>query len=227
MENWIQRACETADNLLARALGKPCPIPSRYSRLGCIANPVSRALHLGEPALARIPESDFFDKVTLENGFFNFHFSFAWYTWVMAEKAQPVQWCFSAPAETQAFPASVEHWALSFLQAFSLRAEQGSVDLSLAARQDRENPAWLVGYTARRLNALEGRNPVRNHLTAEERKLVRLAAQSPEASMSAKRLARYLSGFAQAVWEITPQRLSEPVRLCAARVLMEGVAHFL
>lgn len=226
MENWIQRACQAADAMLAQALGTPCPIPSRYSPFGCIANPAPRALKLEEAVLERMPESDFFEGVTLENGFFNFQFSFAWYTWVMAEKAHPVQWCFSAPAETAEFPASVEHWAVSFLLAHSLKGGQGSVELSLAARQDRENPAWLVGYTARRLCALKGRNPRRDRLTEDERRLVRLAAEYPDSSASARRLARYLSGFAQAVWEITPQRLSEPVRQCAAQVLTEGLAHF-
>lgn len=226
MENWIQRACEAADSLLAQALGQPCKIPSRYSRFGCIANPAPRALKLEEAVLERLPESDFFEKVTLENGFFNFHFSFAWYTWVMAEQAPPAHRRFSAPAEMVDFPARVEPWTLSFLQALSPKAGKGSVDLSFAARQDGENPAWLVGYTARRLKALSGRNPVRNTLTEEERWLVRLAAEYPEALTSAKHLARYLSAFAQAVWELSPQRLSEPARQCAAGVLTAGLAHF-
>lgn len=226
MENWIQRACEAADNLLAQALGQPCKIPSRYSRFGCISNPAPRTLKLDKTALERIPESDFFEKVSLENGFFNFQFSFAWYTWVMAEKLPPVHWYFSAPVESEDFPARVEPWTLSFLQALSLKAGHGCVDLSLAARQDRENPAWLAVYTARRLCALSGRNPVRNTLTEEERKLLQLAAEYPEAATSAKRLSRYLSAFTQAVWEITPQRLSEPVRQCAVGVLTQGLAHF-
>ncbi len=226
MENWIQRACEAADDLLAQALGQPCKIPSRYSRFGCIANPAPRVLRLKESVLEQIPASDFFENITLENGFFNFQFSFAWYTWVMGEKLPPARWCFSAPVESEDFPARAEPWALSFLQALSPKAGHGCVDLSLAARQDRENPAWLAGYTARRLCALSGRNPVRDTLTEKERKLVRLAAEYPEAAASAKRLSRYLSAFAQAVWEITPQRLSEPVRRCAAGVLTRGLTHF-
>ena len=75
----------------------------------------------------------------------------------------------------------------------------------LAARQDAGNPAWLVRYTAERLQRLAERSvPVSLDWTEGEQALLRLAAefaQRQEKDTPAQ-LFRYLTGLARQVWQV-------------------------
>lgn len=225
MTDWKALAAEEADRLLEQALGRPVPTPTRPSKTGELANPAPRALGLDGEQLLRVLPSHrhLLSEISVEHGFFNFHFSTAWYTALLQEgwDAAP-HWSAVVPCP-QPCPATLSPQDVRLLTALQGK----SPHWTLAARQDRENPAWLVRYTAARLAALEGRQPARESWTPAERALLRRCGDYPALQARPKLLAHWLVDLSRQVWAATPRLLSAPVGRCLRLALEAGLAAFL
>ena len=224
MTDWKAQAAAEADALLEAALNGPPPVKTRPSKRGTLANATPRALGIpGQVLLGQLPaERHFLDEITAENGFLNFHFSLVWYTMVLEEQPRPAdRWDRQVPLP-QGCPAGLNAWDVKLLTAL-----RGTVPpWHLAARQDRENPAWLVRYTVARIAALEGRGPAGGTWTEAERDLLQRCGDYPGLSQQPKKLAHWLTSLAGQVWDAGSRQCSEPVRRCVEAYLRAGMAAF-
>lgn len=211
--------------MLSEALGYPVPVKTRKSRGGMVSNAAPRALKLHETAVlsALSPDGNIFQNITLDNGFFNFHFSSKWYISMIEETPDPAARRDIPVCESPVSPATVSRQDLRFLTAIC----GCTPSWTLAARQDRGNPAWLVRYTEKRLRTLESDPSAVAASPPKIQALLCLAADYPSVcQMESKRLARYLENLSEAVWEITPQNLPKAVRRCVADTLEAGWSAF-
>lgn len=213
-------ACTQADNRIAAALGAACPVKSRLSQRGTVANPAPRVLRRdGEQLAGAIDLADsWFQAVTADGGYLNFTLSLRWYQSAV-EAPPPVGKMVNVPGAPVEFSAEIvpEDWY--FWKALKGR----SPDPAIAARRDRENPGWLVRYTARRLEELEPRAAETIRWTEEERALMLELSRYPQGAQ-ARTAAGYLLGLAQQVWEAGPQKLPAALNRHCQRVLAAGRA---
>lgn len=211
----LYEALEQADQRISQALGRAAPAKSRLSPRGTIFNPAPLALNLnGEELAANIVlEGSWFSQVTADNGYLNFVLSQDWYG--AAVEQLPIQKEKKpVPPVAAEYPAAIhpmDWWFLTILKGKKPAPE-------LAARQDRENPGWLVRYTIQRLKELEERSAETIRWTEGERRLMRLLAQDAEKEKP-RRQAAMLVELAELVWEIAPQNLPKPLNCYCQRVL--------
>ena len=162
-----------------------------------------------------------FSQAVPAGGYLNLVFAAEWYDAAAREPAQvgvpvtdPVPPIPDFPAEI--FPGD---WRCL------CRTQKKPPTPQLAARQDAGNPAWLVRYTAERLQRLAERSvPVSQDWTEGEQALLRLAAdfaQRQERDTPAQ-LFRYLTGLARQVWQVRCFVGGAAVR--CGRVLAAGYA---
>lgn len=217
MNPMLRQACEQADNCISGALGGRRPVKSRPSDRGTIASPAPRALGLdGETLAAAVRlEDSWFEAVSAEGGFLNLTLRAEWYAAALAavEEAEPFA---PYPPVSVDFPAAIdgEDWAI---HRFLWKKQP---DPARCARQDAENPGWLLRYTVERLAAVQSPEPL--GWTAEERRLMWLMACCPEGSP--RKLAYHLTQVVEAVWQITPQRIPAPLSRGCRAVLNRGRA---
>ncbi len=203
MNPLLADALRQADALTCAALGGRCPVKSRPSRRGTVANAAPQALGLDGGALAgRIDlTGSWFQKVETEGGYLNFFPAPAWYD-AAVEQLPPVGPEAALPPPKVDFPAAIHPADWAFWQALRGTAP----DPALVARQDAANPGWLVRYTARRLAVLEPQSDTALDWTAERRQLLWTLAQLPQEG-NGRRMAGYLLALAKEIWDIRPQAL--------------------
>ena len=152
-------------------------------------------------------------------GYVNLRLAPAWYGAVASAAVVPGPVAETAVPPCPAFPAALAPGDWKFL----CRSAVGTVPPALAARQDGENPAWLVRYTARRMAALAGRGggeppPV---WAPGDRELLRLTAEYPARRREpGPALGRYLAALARQLWRLEP--VSGAVQRACAGVLAAG-----
>ncbi|MCD8008900.1 MAG: hypothetical protein LUF68_08240 [Clostridiales bacterium] len=203
MNPLLAAAISQADALTRAALGGDCPVKSRPSKRGTVANATPRALGLdGAELTGRMDlAGSWFQKVEAEGDYLNFFPAPAWYS-AAVETLPPVGPEAVLPPLEADFPATIAPADWAFWQALRGTAP----DPALLARQDAANPGWLVQYTARRLADLEPRADAALGWTAERRQLLWTLAQLPQGG-SGRRLAGYLLALAGEIWGIGPQNL--------------------
>ncbi|MCD7837566.1 MAG: hypothetical protein LUG65_01465 [Clostridiales bacterium] len=203
MNPLLTQALRQADELTRAALGGSCPVKSRPSRRGTVANAAPRALGLDGPELVEHVDltDSWFQKVEAEDGYLNFFPDLTWYN-TAVEMLPPAGAELSLPPLKNDFPAAIRSEDWIFWQALRGAAP----DPALAARQDAANPGWLVRYTARRLADLEPRADAALEWTAERRQLLWTLAQLPQEG-NGRRTAGYLLALAREIWDIGPQTL--------------------
>lgn len=197
---------------------------------GGLATPVFQlAKRSGKPAEAcaqALAESvdltgTWFSEAVPAGGYLNLVFAAEWYDAAAQEPAQAGVPVASPVPPVPAFPAEifVGDWRCL------CRTQKKPPAPQLAARQDAGNPAWLVRYTAERLQRLAERSaPVSQVWTEGEQALLLLAAefaQRQERDTPAQ-LFRYLTGLARQVWQVRCFVGGAAVR--CARVLAAGYA---
>lgn len=207
MKDLIQAACRQADAALEAALGELCPIQSRFSPRGTIANPFPRISGRdGEELAGGISlGGTFLEAVSHQGGFLNFTLGSDWYDAALKlplqEKPFP-----PLPPCSLSFSAQIhpEDWAFAGKQA----------DPQRCARQDAANPGWLVRITEQRLRSVEPFAKEDVCWTDDLRRLL-LQLAALEGEKSAGRLSLQLGDAARLIWQIGPHRLPAPLnRLC-------------
>lgn len=216
MRELLREACRQTEQAIGEALGRTCPVRSRLSQRGTIANAAPKALRLdGEELASRLSlEGTWLESVSCENGFLNFTLREEWMR-AAAERPPAEQPLPPLPAVPVSFPARIhrEDWFFAGKKASP----------TLCARQDQENPGWLVRVTEERLHGLEARAVCREDWTEEEKALLlRLAAL--DEGMSRGRLRDELTTLARLIWRIGPHRMDPRLNLCCQRVLHNGRA---
>lgn len=225
MTDWKQLACQQADTLIAQALGYTVPVKARCGKGPFAASAAPRACRLDrEAVLKNLSTADtFFEDITLDNGFLNFHFGQRWFRAVLSDLPEPAAHASCPAPAKQDAPAAVCPWDVNFLTVLTGKAPHWT----LAARQDRENPAWLVRYTAKRLAEIPEDSGETGNLSTWERQVVHTLADYPALSGgNPRRLARFLHRLAAQVWESSPRDLSPEVRLSVSQTLTAGMAAF-
>ena len=178
---------------------------------GCLATPapfrLAKERHLPAEACAQALaegvqlEGTWFSAAIPAGGYLNLTLAPAWYDAAAGEPAE-----LGTPVTTPVpplppFPAEIHPADWRCL----CRTQKKPPTASLAARQDAGNPAWLVRYTAERLERLAERGvPSAAHpWTKGEKQLLLLAAefaQRQERDTPAQRF-RYLTELARQVWQ--------------------------
>ncbi|MCD7857535.1 MAG: hypothetical protein LUG55_07005 [Clostridiales bacterium] len=170
----------------------------------------------------RLPlEGTCFSAVEAQGGYLNFTLSQGWYRSV-EDAALLVEYPVQKgqyPVTLPDYPASIHPFDWRLL---TLLAKGKAPSPGLAARQDRENPGWLLRYTARRLAAFGGETPPKAY-TVEEQGLLLALAECLEQAAGSLPHARSLLRAAEAVWRVAPQRLPPRTALAACRVLEQGL----
>ena len=142
-----------------------------------------------------------FSQAVPAGGYLNLVFAAEWYDAAAQEPAQAGVPVASPVPPIPAFPAEIFPGDWRCL----CRTHKKPPNAQLAARQDAGNPAWLVRYTAERLQRLAERSvPVSQVWTEGEQALLLLAvefAQRQEKDTPAQ-LFRYLTGLARQVWQV-------------------------
>lgn len=160
-----------------------------------------------------------FSEAVPAGGYLNLVFASEWYDAAAREPAQVGTMATSPVPPIPDFPAEIFAGDWRCL----CRTQKKPPTPQLAARQDAGNPAWLVRYTAERLQRLAERSvPVSQDWTEGEQALLRLAAefdQRQEKDTPAQ-LFRYLTGLARQVWQVRCFAGGAAVR--CARVLAAG-----
>lgn len=154
-------------------------------------------------------------------GYVNLTLRPAWYGAVAAEPAWAGVPVTTPVPALPAFPAEIlpADWRCL------CRGSKRPPTPALAARQDRGNPAWLVRYTAERLEQLSQRpEGDRTVVSEKDQALLLLAAEFAHRSQrdTPAQLFRYLTGLAQQVWQF--HRFTGPAAGRCARVLAAGYA---
>lgn len=143
-----------------------------------------------------------FSQAVPAGGYLNLTFAPAWYDAAAREPA-PAGTPVTTPVPPMPdFPAEIFAGDWRCL----CRTQKKCPTAQLAARQDAGNPAWLVRYTAQRLQRLAEREtlPASQAWTEGEQALLRLAAefaQRQERDTPAQ-LFRYLTELARQVWQV-------------------------
>lgn len=160
-----------------------------------------------------------FSQAVPAGGYLNLLFAAEWYDAAAREPAQVGTMVTRPVPPIPDFPAEIFPGDWRCL----CRTQKKPPTPQLAARQDAGNPAWLVRYTAQRLQRLAERSvPVSQDWTEGEQALLRLAAefaQRQEKDTPAQ-LFRYLTGLARQVWQVRCFVGSAAVR--CGRVLAAG-----
>lgn len=198
---------------------------------GCLATPAPFRLakerqtsaEICAQALAEAVELDgtWFSEAVPAGGYLNLVFAAEWYDVAAREPARVGTPVTSPVPPVPAFPAEifVGDWRCL------CRTQKKLPTAQLAARQDAGNPAWLVRYTAERLQRLAERSaPESLDWTEGEKALLLLAAefaQRQERDTPAQ-LFRYLTGLARQVWQV--RCFVGGAALRCARVLAAGYA---
>lgn len=142
-----------------------------------------------------------FSEAVPAGGYLNLVFASEWYDAAAREPAQVGTMATSPVPPIPDFPAEIfaGDWRCLCRTQKKLPAPQ------LAARQDAGNPAWLVRYTAERLQRLAERSvPVSQVWTEGEQALLLLAAEFArwQERDTPAQLFRYLTGLARQVWQV-------------------------
>lgn len=196
---------------------------------GCLATPAPFRLAKEEQTSAEacaqaLAESvdltgTWFSQAVPAGGYLNLVFAAEWYDAAAREPAQAGVPVTRPVPPIPAFPAEIFPGDWCCL----CRAQKKPPAPQLAARQDAGNPAWLVRYTAERLQKLAERSaPVSQAWTEGEKALLLLAAefaQRQERDTPAQ-LFRYLVELARQVWQVRCFVGGAAVR--CARVLAAG-----
>lgn len=220
MENELARACLLADRLTGTA----------GARLwqGKIASPAAFRLAkkrgLPPQRTAEVLASEltldgrYFSTVTPERGYLNFTLSDGWYRHVeeAALLADDRRGIVQDSEPVCGFPATVAAFDRRFLTALGEDAAP-----ERAARQDRENPGWLVRYTALRLEWFGSASAPACY--PDEGRAVLLAAAALPAA-GTKETSRALLHLAEQVWAASPQRLPPRTAEAARRMLQGGIS---
>ncbi|MCD7887714.1 MAG: hypothetical protein LUG44_08920 [Clostridiales bacterium] len=223
MNPLLAEAVAQADGLTRAALGGSCPVKSRPSQRGTVANAAPQALGLDGTALAgRIDlAGSWFQAMEAEGGYLNFFPAPAWYN-AAVERLPAAGPEAALPTLDVDFPAAIHPADWAFWQ--TLRGT--APDPALAARQDAANPGWLVRYTARRLAALEPRASSALDWTAERRQLLWTLVQLPREG-TGRRMAGYLLALAREIWAVGPQSLPTPLNRHCQAALRAGLGQVL
>lgn len=198
---------------------------------GCLATPAPFRLakerqtsaEVCAQALAESVDLDgtWFSQAVPAGGYLNLVFAAEWYDAAAREPAQVGTPVTRPVSPVPAFPAEIFPGDWRCL----CRTQKKPPTAQLAARQDAGNPAWLVRYTAERLQKLAKRSaPVSQAWTEREKALLLLAAefaQRQERDTPAQ-LFRYLTGLARQVWQV--HCFTGGAALRCARVLAAGYA---
>lgn len=228
MEDYRAWALAQGAERIARAAGEPvsgrcrfqgdwCASPGAFglaSRRGADPAAVAAALARGTDLAG-----SWFDRAEALGGYVNLRLAPAWYGAVASAAVVPGPVAETAVPPCPAFPAALAPGDWKFL----CRSAVGTVPPALAARQDGENPAWLVRYTARRMAALAGRGggeppPV---WAPGDRELLRLTAEYPARRREpGPALGRYLAALVRQLWRLEP--VSGAVQRACAGVLAAG-----
>lgn len=197
---------------------------------GCLATPAPfRLAKEGQisaeacaQALAKKVNLDgtWFSEAVPAGGYLNLALAPEWYDAATEEPAQAGTLAAATTPPVPAFPAEIFPGDWRCL----CRTQKKPPAAQLAARQDAGNPAWLVRYTAERLQGLAKRGalPASQTWTEGERALLLLAAefaQRQERDTPAQ-LFRYLTGLARQVWQL--RCFTGGAALRCARVLAAG-----
>ncbi len=142
-----------------------------------------------------------FSEAVPAGGYLNLVFASEWYDAAAREPAQVGTMATSPVPPIPDFPAEIfaGDWRCLCRTQKKLPAPQ------LAARQDAGNPAWLVRYTAARLQRLAERGaPVSQVWTEGEQALLLLAAEFAQRQerVTPGQLFRYLVELARQVWQV-------------------------
>ncbi|MCD8340876.1 MAG: hypothetical protein LUC87_01835 [Clostridiales bacterium] len=223
MEGPLIQARAAADRLAggpgARMRGQVIASPAAFSLAKNTGQPAEELAAALAQRLAL--EGTCFTAVQAQGGYLNFTLAPGWYRSVedAALLAEYPARNMQHPAAIPAYPAAIHplDWRLLTLLGRGEAPAPG-----LAARQDGENPGWLLRYTARRLAAFGGDTPSEGY-TAEEQALLLRLAECLEQTGGSLPLAKSLLRAAEAVWRITPQRLPPRTALAACRVLEQGL----
>lgn len=220
MENEIARACAAANQLTGTGGAR--------LRQGEIASPaafrLAKTYGLPPEAAAEViaseltPDERYFSGVTPQRGYLNFVLSDAWYSHV-EDVTLLTEYPESAVQDSGImldFPAPVCPFDRSFLEALGEEALPGR-----AARQDRENPGWLVRYTAKRLERFG--NTLAPPRYPDGGKAVLLAVAAFPAG-GRKETARALLRLTERVWAVSPQKLPPRTAEAARRALRRGIS---
>ncbi|MCD7843731.1 MAG: hypothetical protein LUG17_03805 [Clostridiales bacterium] len=223
MNPLLAEAVSQANDLTCAALGGDCPVKSRPSKRGTVANAAPQALGLDGAKLAGCIDlaGSWFQKVEAESGYLNFFPALAWYN-AAVEQLPPVGPEATLPTLNVEFPATVHPADWRFWQA--LRGTDP--DPALVARQDAANPGWLVRYTARRLTDLELRANPELDWTAARRQLLWTLAKFPQQG-TGRRVAGYLLALAREIWAIGPQTLPLALNRHGQAALNAGLGQIL
>lgn len=198
---------------------------------GCLATPApfrlaKEAQTSAEVCAQALAESvdlsgTWFSEAVPAGGYLNLVFAAEWYDAAARELVQAGVPVASPVPPVPAFPAEIFAGDWRCL----CRTQKKCPTAQLAARQDAGNPAWLVRYTAERLQRLAERSaPVSQVWTEGEQALLLLAAefaQRQERDTPAQ-LFRYLTGLARQVWQV--RCFVGPAAVRCARVLAAGYA---
>lgn len=212
----LEEALHQADSAIAQSVGTPCPVKSKLSPRGSVANPAPRVLHMdGEAVLSGISlENTWFSSVSCENGFLNFILSQQW-----------LDCAINIPQKAQAFPqlpdAPVHYFAAIHPEDWFFAEKKATP--ALCARQDEQNAGWLVRVTEERLKTLENRCPAQALWTEQEKQLF-LRLCGFDEGMSWGKMTDYLTELARLIWQLHPHRLSRPLNVYAQRILHNGRA---
>lgn len=220
MENGIARACAEADRLTGTAGARlrqgqiASPAAFRLAKKRGLSPEAAAERMAAELALA----PRYFSAVLPQRGYLNFALSEEWYR--RTEDAALLLGCHGEEKQDigreAGFPAAIVPFDGRFLAALG---EPAAPERS--ARQDRENPGWLVRYTARRLARFAAR-PDRGG-SPEGRRAVLLAAAALPAA-GTEETARALVRLARQVWAAKPQRLPPKTAEAARRTLLAGIS---
>ena len=185
--------------------------PGPWRVHGCLATPAPFRLAKERQTSAEVCAQALADSVDLTGtwfsqavpagGYLNLVFAAEWYDAAAREPVQVRTMVTRPVPPVPAFPAEIFPGDWRWL----CRTQKKQPTPQLAARQDAGNPAWLVRYTAERLQKLAERSaPVSQGWTEGEQALLRLAAefaQRQERDTPAQ-LFRYLVELARQVWQV-------------------------
>lgn len=220
--DWFTAAIQQAETLAPgpwRVHGKgfATPAPFRLAKeQGTTAERCAQAL-----AQTLTLTDTWFSQAIPQGGYVNLTLCPAWYAAVAAEPARMGGAVTTPVPPLPAFPAEIlpADWRCL------CRGSKRPPTPALAARQDRGNPAWLVRYTAERLEQLSQRSGInRTSVLEKDQALLLRTAEFPLRSQrdTPAQLFRYLTGLAQQVWQ-TECFTGSAAERCA-RVLAAGYA---
>lgn len=196
-------------------LASPAPFRLAKER-GVTAEVCAQALAQGLPLAGT-----WFSHAIPLGGYVNLTLRPAWYGVAAAEPARAGVPVTTPTPPIPPFPAEIAPGDWRCLCRTSKRPPVPA----LAARQDSGNPAWLIRYTAERLEQLfQRQGEDRTSVSKGEQALLLLAAEFAQRSGqdTPAQLFRYLTGLARQVWQF--RCFTGPAAGRCARVLAAGYA---